>query len=234
QKAILNWQFGNWKSAIPKICWARKSGPTTASQSHETPALILTQCRAPETPGHRPDEECAPAAVKARRSYPPDKPLPTRRGSQTGSCCFPLAKLRVTDSAFPNASADRGLQTARPSARRAGCSQVCAQSPRVASYHRRDLLDNDPRSRRVPPVAKSRQKPCVVPTSLRLAVSNHIRRSHALSASRTTCRPETPCRGRGRRPSQACRQLKPRPPLAATNRRQLSGSSTCRSRMVQG
>ena len=44
----------------------------------------------------------------------------------------------------------------------------------------------------------------------RPAAGGRTRRCRARSASRTRCRPGTPCRGRGRRPSPACRRAAPR------------------------
>src|SRR6185436_9748736 len=86
---------------------AHKSDRVIAFRLHETPVLILAQCRAQERPARRPDEEFAPDAATVRKSCRPGKRPLKRRASRTGSCCFRRGKRRAADSACPNAFADR-------------------------------------------------------------------------------------------------------------------------------
>src|SRR6185369_7183944 len=86
---------------------AHKSDPAIFFRPHETPVLILAQCRAQGRPARRPGEEFAPDAAIKRKSCRRGKQLQTRRASQTGSYCSRREKPRAADSAFPNVFADQ-------------------------------------------------------------------------------------------------------------------------------
>src|SRR6185295_8373387 len=81
---------------------AHKSDPAISSRPHETPVLILAQCRAQGMPERRPGEEFARAAATERKSCRRGKRLQKRRESQTRSCCSRREKPRAAGSAFPN------------------------------------------------------------------------------------------------------------------------------------
>src|SRR6185503_12909150 len=162
--AVFGFSVDPMLGVICKICgfnsWlAHKSDPAISSRPHETPVLILAQCRAQGTPEHRPGEEFARAAATGRRSCRRDKRLRKRRASQTRSYCSRREKLRAAGSASPSVFADRVRRTAHPSTPRADCSRGFEQSPRVVSCPRKDPSDNDPQSLRDQPASKSSQKP---------------------------------------------------------------------------
>src|SRR6185369_2516787 len=127
---------------------AHKSDQAISSRPHETPVLILAQCRAQGMPERRPGEEFVRAAAIGRKSCRRDKRLRKRRASQIESCCSRREKLRARDSAFPNVFADREHRTAHPSTPRADCSRGFEQSPHAVSSRRKDPSDNDRQTQR--------------------------------------------------------------------------------------
>src|SRR6185369_7606824 len=133
---------------------AHKSDLAISSRPHETPVLILAQCRAQGMPERRPGEEFVRAAATGRKSYRRDKRPRKRRASQTRSCCFRRETLQVEGSACPNVFADRERRTARPSIPRADCSRGFEQSPRAVSCRRKDPSDNDRKTQRVLPASR--------------------------------------------------------------------------------